>query len=373
MIKVKDKWFRILAVALPVLLVVYFRFFFQHGFNLRNTGAVLITFIGALALTEGSRKLIYQSRPFFARIQKRWLRLFVLIPAGILYSTFVYAVGKALSNYVRLGDWMMYANTGSNLYVNDVKLTSGVIGSAATYSFFIFLFLLAVYETLYHFARLRYTERERDDLEREKLKAELQQLKGIINPHFLFNNLNSLSSLISEDPAQAEVFLDELTKVFRYLLRNNETDLTTLENELGLLQSYYHLLQVRFGKGVALNVQVAEEAKALLLPPLTLQLLVENAVKHNHYHTDHPLQIQLFTTSNNTLVVRNTLRKKQGLVESTGIGLNSINRRYHMLQRPELSIEQDDQWFAVTIALIDMEQPALAAATKRELKEMIQK
>ena len=214
------------------------------------------------------------------------------------------------------------------------------------------MLLLAIYEVAYHFALLRHTERERDRLEKEKLQAELQQLKGIVNPHFLFNNLNSLSSLISENPVQAEEFLDELTKVFRYLLRNNETELTTLAQELEFMASYYHLLQTRYGKAVSLQVKIDLGFQSFLLPPLTLQLLVENAVKHNRIDKEHPLAIELFSEGDHKLVVRNNISLKKQTVESTGIGLRSIHSRYRILGEESPVIRKDEDYFAVIISLI---------------------
>jgi LytS/YehU family sensor histidine kinase len=239
-----------------------------------------------------------------------------------------------------------------------------VIGSSIFYAVIVFTFLFLAYEILFHFARLRYIEKQNNQLEKEKLQAELQQLKGIVNPHFLFNNLNSLSSLISEDPAQAEGFLNELTKVFRYLLRNNNTDLTTVGEELQFIDSYYHLLQTRHGKSISLDIQVSNKINGYLLPPLTLQLLVENAVKHNRLHKEAPLKIEIFNQGEDKLVVRNNLSKRDKAVESTGIGLQSIKLRYGLLKQTGPEIEEDGLFFSVTIPLIVVEEKAAPAQPK---------
>jgi two-component system LytT family sensor kinase len=199
---------------------------------------------------------------------------------------------------------------------------------------------------------VRFIQKQNDRLEKQKLQAELQQLKGIVNPHFLFNNLNSLSSLISENPPQAEAFLDELTKVFRYLLRNNNAEVTTVAEELQFISSYYHLLQTRHGRSISLDVDVPEHAEQHLLPPMTLQLLVENAVKHNRLQKDLPLEISIYH-KDSSLIVRNNIRKREKAVESTGIGLHSINSRFKLLQHPGLTITQDDKFFSVMIPLIE--------------------
>lgn len=279
-------------------------------------------------------------------------RLFFLLPAGILFVGTVFTLSKAARNYIAYGDFGMEASLGSIIYVNNQQVKMGLIGMSMIYGFLTFLVLLGIYELAYHFARLGYTEKERDRLEKEKLQAELQQLKGIVNPHFLFNNLNSLSSLISENPVQAENFLDELTKVFRYLLRNNETDLTTLGQELQFMNSYYHLLQTRYGKGISMQLKIDPVFESYLLPPLTIQLLVENAVKHNRVDKEDPLRIELFSDVDNRLVVRNNISLKQNSLESTGIGLKSINTRYKLLKHEAPVILKDADSFSVMISLI---------------------
>lgn len=263
----------------------------------------------------------------------------------------------------------MDANTGFILHFNNESIKLGLVASSALYGMMGFLLLLGVYELAYHFAKLRYTEKERDRLEKEKLQAELQQLKGIVNPHFLFNNLNSLSSLISENPSQAEDFLDELTRVFRYLLKNNEIELTTLSQELGFINSYFHLLQTRYGKGIVMSTDISKDCESCLLPPLTLQLLVENAVKHNRVHKDEPLIIEIFSNDDKKLIVRNNLMVREQRMESTGIGLKSINSRFKLLNHSPLTIKKDNGYFDVIIPLI----PALNSTTilTRQKEEVI--
>lgn len=349
MVTVNDKWLRIALPALPSVLFL-FNAFTQNRTTLQINGILILT---AIVICESSRQLIRRSRTWFTGRHKNNKRLALLIPTGILATALLFLVSKAGRNVLVYGQVDSPLNPGVfTLEMNHHRFGVGLLGSSVIYGLFTFLLLLAIYELAYHFARLRLAERERDRFEKEKLQAELQQLKGIVNPHFLFNSLNSLSALIGESPAQAEAFLDELTKVFRYLLRNNDTELTTLAQELQFLNSYYHLLQTRYGKGVSLQVAVDAACDAHLLPPLTLQLLVENAVKHNRVHKTAPLQIELFTTEDAQLVVRNTLALREQRVESTGIGLRSINSRYQLLNLQGLTIEKNDAHFCVVIPLI---------------------
>lgn len=193
---------------------------------------------------------------------------------------------------------------------------------------------------------------EAEQLKRENLQSQLEGLKGQVNPHFLFNSLNSLSSLISEDPAKAEKFLDEMSKVYRYMLRTNEDGLTTLEVELQFIQSYFHLLKTRYGDGLDMDLKIDEKLLHYLIPPLTLQILVENAVKHNMILRDSPLTIQLLTTNSKKLIVTNNLQRKNRLVFSNKVGLNNIHNKYRLMKQEEILIRDDGKEFSVIVPLI---------------------
>jgi sensor histidine kinase YesM len=134
--------------------------------------------------------------------------------------------------------------------------------------------------------------------------------------------------------------------------RNHETDLTTLREELQFIQSYYHLLQTRYGSGINMSVDIDEKHQNLLIPPLTLQLLIENAVKHNQLTKTSPLRIELLSNGSNQLVVKNNVQPKKVLIESTGIGLQNIKSRYRMLNKPGIDIQKDERSFSVVINLI---------------------
>ncbi|WP_315819134.1 sensor histidine kinase [Paraflavitalea speifideaquila] len=350
LIKVRDKWFRLLVIILPFILVLY-----TNEVCLRADAVKILRTLISLAcivlICEGNRFLIYHSRKWKNPLFKGLVRQVVVILSGLLFTMVVLVA----STFLRLGlsgEWSGPVKDTSFVRINNSQVATGLWGYSFFNAIFIFFFLFAGFETLYHYARLRHTQKEKEQLEKDKLRAELNQLKGIVNPHFLFNNLNSLSSLIGENPARAESFLDELTKVFRYLLRNNQSELTTLELELQFIQSYYHLLQTRYGTGISLDIRIDRKYHAWRLPPLTLQLLIENAVKHNQLQKEHPLQIELSPAPGHTLMVRNTIFKRESVVESTGFGLQNINARYKMLHLPGVTIEKDAHYFTVIIPLI---------------------
>jgi LytS/YehU family sensor histidine kinase len=161
-----------------------------------------------------------------------------------------------------------------------------------------------------------------------------------------------LSSLISEDKDRAEAFLDELSKVYRYLLRNNEDGMSSLSNELKFIESYFQLLKTRHGDSVNLQIEVDRQYNTYLLPSLSLQMLVENAVKHNALSKTKPLFIEIFTTVGNKLVVNNNLQRRTMKAPGNRIGLENIKAKYELLNQSGFQVIEDEKNFTVVLPLI---------------------
>lgn len=214
------------------------------------------------------------------------------------------------------------------------------------------LIITIIFEGLAAFERWKATLFETEQLKKENLKSQLLSLKNQVNPHFLFNNINSLSALISEEPEKAEHFLDEMSKVYRYLLRNNDDNLVSLKSELQFIRSYFHLLKMRYGSAIELQMDVSAECSECLLPPLTLQILIENAIKHNIISKDHPLLLEIICNNNEQLMIRNNMQVKSMKNEPSGTGLENIAAKYNLLSEPDIRIAQNNEHFTVTIPLI---------------------
>lgn len=232
------------------------------------------------------------------------------------------------------------------------------------------LLVMGIQETFHAITRWKQHEVNRERLMKENLNGQLESLKAQVSPHFLFNSLNSLSTLIAEDPAKAEQFVDEMARVYRYLLQTNHaslddtefSQLTTLRKELSFMDSYGHLLKTRYGDGMKLYIHVEKHLLEKKIPPLTLQMLVENAVKHNVIRASRPLTIFILSTQEEQLMIRNNLQKKTltagaDNLESTGVGLVNIITKYKLLQehQPALLepvIEINHEFFTVTLPLI---------------------
>ncbi|MBX3254700.1 MAG: histidine kinase [Chitinophagaceae bacterium] len=209
----------------------------------------------------------------------------------------------------------------------------------------------AVYETDASYRRIKISQLEAERLKKEQLQTQFNSLKEQVNPHFLFNSLNSLSSLIATNPDKAEAFVEEMSRVYRYLLRSNEEQLTILQKEIDFIESYNMLLKTRFGSGFQPVIHIEEKMKEWLLPPMTLQLLIENAVKHNIVDPDTPLVVQLYT-QHEKLVVSNNLQKKNKTVASNKVGLSNIISKYKLLNYPDVEIKETNDEFIVVLPLI---------------------
>jgi LytS/YehU family sensor histidine kinase len=210
---------------------------------------------------------------------------------------------------------------------------------------------MSLYETVGFFQWTKASELQAEQLRKEQLQSQFDSLKEQVNPHFLFNSLNSLSSLIATDPNKAEQFVEEMSTVYRYLLRSNEEQLTTLQKEVEFIESYNLLLKTRFGNGFQPTTRIEEKMKEYLLPPMTLQMLVENAVKHNIVDPDTPLRVELYT-QDGKLIVRNNLQRKNKSVVSNKIGLSNIISKYRLLNCPDIEIEETAGEFTVVLPLI---------------------
>jgi two-component system, LytTR family, sensor kinase len=200
-------------------------------------------------------------------------------------------------------------------------------------------------------------------LENEKLKAELNNLKQQLNPHFLFNSLNSLNSLMREDVAKSHVFLENLSILLRFSLDNQKKDLILLEEELRVLNAYIYLVKIRFGDRLTIllkNMECSDipnpfgtEGVKGKVPPMALQLLIENAVNHNEISSKKHLEIRLDIAENKeAITISNNINPKHSPSEGTGMGLYNLNTRYVLLANKEIDIIDTDGIFKVTIPII---------------------
>jgi sensor histidine kinase YesM len=273
----------------------------------------------------------------FPQIRQTRLRLILLAASHLFLTCFTFT-----------SLFLLYDATHFLGYVLEPKqLTASVLLAIA-----LTMVSTTLWEADYTFKQLKDRKAEKEKLYQLTLQQEFDTLKNQVNPHFLFNCFNTLSSLISEDPKQAEVFLNELSKVYRYLLRNNEDGLSTLQTEIHFIESYFRLLQTRHGNAVEIRFEIDRKYEQYLLPSLTLQLLVENAVKHNVLSKSQPLVIDIFTTTGNKLAVNNNRQRRAVQKFSSKIGLANIRHKYELLGQSGFHVLEDEKNFCVVLPLI---------------------
>jgi LytS/YehU family sensor histidine kinase len=209
-----------------------------------------------------------------------------------------------------------------------------------------------LFEADYIFRKYKENAAENESLQQLSVNQEFDTLKSQVNPHFLFNCFNTLSSLISIDKAKALQFLDELSKVYRYLLRSNQESICTLHTELNFIDSYFTLLQTRHGESIQLRKNIEKQYLNYFIPSLTLQLVVENAVKHNTISKSNPLVIDIFTAGENKLVVNNNLQRRASVVHTNGVGLQNIKLKYQLLDQQGFQVMEGGKNFTVVLPLI---------------------
>jgi sensor histidine kinase YesM len=332
-----DKWYRIIGIPLVALMsniIFYYDMNEKHGFAFLTD--YIYTLVISFLLWEANRQVIIYTRRKYSLFNDSAKRI-VWTSVGCVVVTVL--IMTSISAFYDLTNWWGYPYKLKNYLYNNFAALSYCI------------LIDGIYEGTYYFRKWRNSEVEAEKLKKENLQSQLESLKRQVSPHFLFNSLNTLSSLMRKDVDQAELFLDELSKVYRYLLRNNEDMLIDLETELEFIGSYFHLLRTRFGDALKLIVHVEEAAKGLMLPPLTLQLLVENAVKHNIIEKAMPLIIEI-KTAGKTLTVKNNLQRKTLKMPSEHVGLNNIAAKYKLLAASEIDIQETENVFAVRIPLL---------------------
>jgi two-component system LytT family sensor kinase len=246
-------------------------------------------------------------------------------------------------NFIHLFGYVM--NQNRTLWAVFALLGAALVGSGLS-------------ELAYTFMQWKENQSELNQLEQRHIQAELDVVKQQVNPHFLFNCLNSLSVLISEAPSTAEKFVDEMSKVYRYLLQVNglehETNLVTLDSEIRFIRSYIYLLETRFESGLQIVIKVANLYLNGQMAPLTLQTLLDNAIRHNIVSSTQPLVICIQTTPNGLLVVKNNLQKRTVKASYNSNGLSTLITRYKVIfnQAGTVQVKEDESSFSVLVPLI---------------------
>jgi sensor histidine kinase YesM len=293
------------------------------------------TFI-AFAIWHGNRYLLFRLRGRFSWLSQPMYKVLGLIISNIFY-TIPISVGLMTM-------WYQFTNHSATDW--------NVIFKATALCVVCVVFITHTYETVFLIKSWETDKTKSEKLEKAKAQAELEALKNQIDPHFMFNSLNTLSYLIEKEPAKAKLFNDNLAEVFRYILYNKERNLILLSEELAFAEKYFSLIKIRFGNGVALRILPNNvESDNYLIPPISLQVLLENAIKHNEFSDRKPLAITMDIRDDN-VIVSNDVRKKRSLRSSSKIGLKNLEERYKLTTEKEIIVESKANSFSVTLPLL---------------------
>lgn len=307
----------------------------------------MVWFVGlAFCIWWGNRWLLFKQREHLDWFAQPWRKLLMLVAACTLYTAPLTVAWLAL--------WF---------WASGQPIDHDIVRTVALTNVICVIFVTHAYETVFLIR-----ERESDalhlaQLERNRAQAELAALKAQIDPHFLFNGLNTLGHLVTHDPAHAREFCDCLAEVYRYVLASGRREQVLLRDEMVFVRQYFRLLELRFGSdAVQLDAlpDLALPADGLIVP-LALQVLVENAVKHNAVAADMPLRISIRLRPDG-LLVHNARRQRQGLAPSAGVGLANLDERCKLVFGRGLEIVSDAQQFAVRVPMTQAVAVARGAA-----------
>jgi two-component system, LytTR family, sensor kinase len=312
---------------------------FPAGNNV--TGIVLSTLIGAL-LTSA----LY----FTNNLLDLWLPWKKLFAARFLTG---YLVNIILAIVITLVlSWLLIRIFGESIFWNGLSLRDEDLIWKISILFFSSLFIYnIIYALLYSYQHYAIAQIENLQNERKQLELQFEALKGQVSPHYLFNSLNTISSLLFKDLPSAEQFIRRLALTYQYILSTQHKQYVLLKEEVEFVKSYYYLLRIRFQQQLEVEINLPSNIMNSKIPPLTLQMLVENAVKHNSMRNDKKLFIYITAQDNTYLKVINTKTSTADNVASFHIGLENIRKRYQFFTNAGIEVK-DDEKFTVSLPVI---------------------
>lgn len=347
---------RILFIVFAFLLLYLVSFildpysYFWQGYFQRDVSDMLVEWTASLVfcflVSESSIRIGNKLNKHIPWTERPLTRLLVEAGFNLLAVLILIILMSIISYYFPVDDSMPY--TGSN-YV--IERNRGLLQWLVV-SMMIAFMISAINTGNYLIVNWKNAAIRAAELNEMAMESELQALKLQIDPHFVFNNLSVLSELILENQKLGYEYAENFSKIYRYMLVSSKKNIIPLENELKFLDAYMFLIKHRIGQGVEFKIDVSEESRQLYMPPLTLQLLIENALKHNRTSKKHPLAIRIHTNDKNELIVENELLPIEKPLESSGIGIRNIVRRYSLLSAKQPDIVKSDNTFKVTIPLI---------------------
>lgn len=336
-IKAKNEWlYRWLGiVSLGLFLSVMFDA--EDIFSKKFVLTVVISIIQSAIFWHGTMLATY----LVEKLAKRLNFLVFLMVNFVVVGLYVYSVClffRYLYINIYHGDMSQYNFTGSFLL-----------------SLFITYFISAVYVAIYYFNEYKQNMIKAEKLETANIEARFEMLKTQINPHFLFNSLNTLMNLVEEN-STALRYTESLSEFMRYLLQSKEKKVVALADELHIVRGYVFMQKIRFEEKLDVSITINSDLFEMAVPPLSIQMLIENAIKHNIVSAQKPLKVEIFESCNKAcVVIRNNLQPRIEHEPSAGVGLQNIVNRYSYLTNNKVVINRTEDYFSVQIPLLSTE------------------
>lgn len=329
-----DKWIRGVGI---LLIGIAFAFIF----GLRPGNPKFIEWISISVLTTFISWIV--TRQFGIIIWKRFpweknpLIHILIVLAFILFFTI------AIIGLVFVIDLLIYGNT-PDYWKTHRSLHIAIL--------IVFIFAVVIHEAVFLFFLWKRELTHAADLEKENIRSKFEALKNHVNPHFLFNSLGTLASLINTEKEKATQYVNEFSKIYRYFLEVNSNDFVSIEEELNFIDSYIYLQKIRYGEGFTFINRIDKEYCKSFILPLTLQLLIENALKHNTTSSQLPMNIEIFVDENRQVIVVKNNYQPRKTEESTKTGLINLEQRYMSFVGKTIIYQHDDRFFSVEIPII---------------------
>jgi sensor histidine kinase YesM len=281
------------------------------------------------------------------------------IALGFIGSTIITLTGLFI---LRVSTSVIYFGNSWEYFVANEKIKNYQFGLWIT------LTIISVFHVIYFYNRYQKNKLKEQKVIAGAASAKFDALKNQLDPHFLFNSLNVLTSLIDENPESAQKFTTSLSKVYRYVLEQKNKDLVTVDEELDFARTYMTLIKMRFEDSVIFDIPDRASNPESKVVPLSLQLLLENAVKHNTVTTSKPLHIKIYEDNSGNLVVENNLQPKQIVKKSSGVGFENIKQRYQLLTHKKVNINQQAGRFSVAIPMLTKQISIMNTSTSSQSK-----
>lgn len=322
----------LLSILLPIVL-------HKEVFTGGNTKDIFYwvssCFMNTLLIWEGNRAIFILMRKQFPHYRQTARRLSWQTIVGLTYTLVVsafidYFFCSQISNFDRINEVLIGFK---------ISLIPTII-------------VTLMYESAFFFQSWKSHVQKTEALARENVQSQLDALKNQLDPHFLFNSLNTLASLIDDENSPAQNYLDKLSDVYRYVLVSREKNTVTLEEEMQFLDAYIYLNKIRFRENLQVETELLTDTNQLHVAPLSIQMLIENAIKHNVVSKEKPLKIRI-VQEDGFLTVENNLQEKMTFEKSTKVGLQNIINRYRLLTEQQVEVLRNEWSFKVKLPLLE--------------------